>query len=317
VRGEFIDLDGVRLYYYAAGTRGVGEPVVFLHGFPTSGHLWTDVIPLMPAGHRLVVIDLLGYGRSDPPHGRSLTLRAHAERVVALMDALGIQQACIAGHDLGGGVAQALAIDFPARVTRLALIDSVAFTGWPTRDVRLARTLLRVTGKVPPRWVLAVLRADLERGYTDASRAVHSIDRYLRPFTSDEGRSVFMQHLRALDARETRVMSQRLSEIAAPTAVIWGASDPFLSLKLGRRLASAIPGATLEIVPGVRHFTPEDAPRPVADGIAAVVGRRRLGPWISRRYPSRSNGSCGAIAPSSMSSALSGWTAWSTRRRVR
>jgi len=273
VRGEFIDLDGARLYYYAAGTRGVGEPVVFLHGFPTSGHLWTDVIPLMPSGHRLVVLDLLGYGRSDPPAGRPLTLRAHAERVLALMDALGIQQACIVGHDLGGGVAQALAIDAPARVTRLALIDSVAFTGWPTRDVRLARALLRLTGKVPPRWVLAVLRADLERGYADASRAVHSIDRFIRPFTSDDGRAVFMQHLGALDARETRGMAQRLGEISASTAVVWGASDPFLSLKLGKRLAAAIPGATLEIIPGVRHFTPEDAPRQVADAIAALLAR--------------------------------------------
>ena len=273
MRGEFIDLDGARLYYYAAGTRGVGEPVVFLHGFPTSGHLWTDVIPLMPAGHRIVVLDLLGYGRSDPPAGRPLTLRAHADRVVALMDALGISEACIVGHDLGGGVAQALALDAPARVTRLALIDSVAFTGWPTRDVRLARTLLRLTGKVPPRWVLAVLRADLERGYADPARAVHSIDRFIRPFTSDDGRSVFMQHLRALDARETRSMAQRLGEISASTAVVWGANDPFLSLKLGKRLAAAIPGATLEIIPGVRHFTPEDAPRPVADAIAALLAR--------------------------------------------
>ena len=273
MRGEFIDLDGARLYYYAAGTRGVGEPVVFLHGFPTSGHLWTDVIPLMPAGHRLVVVDLLGYGRSDPPAGRPLSLRAHAERVVALMDALGIHQACVVGHDLGGGVAQALAIHFPTRVTRLALIDSVAFTGWPTRDVRFARTVLRLTGKVPPRWVLAVLRADLERGYADASRAVHSIDRFIRPFTSDEGRSVFMQHLGALDARETRSMASRLAEIAAPTAVLWGAHDPFLSLKLGKRLAAAIPAATFEVVPDVRHFTPEDAPRPVADAIAALLAR--------------------------------------------
>jgi len=273
VRGEFIDLDGARLYYYAAGTRGAGEPVVFLHGFPTSGHLWTDVIPLMPAGHRLVVVDLLGYGRSDPPQARSLTLRAHGERVVALMDALGIHRACIVGHDLGGGVAQALVIHAPARVTRLALIDSVAFTGWPTRDVRLARTLLRLTGKVPPKWVLAILRADLERGYVDASRAMHSIDRFLRPFTSDDGRAVFMQHLRALDAGETRALAQRLGEIAAPTAVIWGAHDPFLSLRLGRRLAGAIPGATLEVVPGVKHFTPEDAPRPIADAIAALLVR--------------------------------------------
>jgi pimeloyl-ACP methyl ester carboxylesterase len=273
VRGEFIDLDGARLYYYAAGTRGVGEPVVFIHGFPTSGHLWTDVIPLMPQGHRLVVLDLLGYGRSDPPAGRPLTLRAHAERVLALMDALGIQQACVVGHDLGGGVAQAMAIHAPARVTRLALIDSVAFTGWPTRDVRLARTVLRLTGKIPPRWVLAVLRADLERGYVDASRAVHSIDRYIRPFTSDEGRAVFMQHLKALDSRETRAMAQRLGEITTPAVVVWGANDPFLSLKLGRRLATSIPNAKLEIVAGVRHFTPEDAPRAVANAVGALLQR--------------------------------------------
>src|SRR4249919_1228542 len=161
VRGEFVDLDGARLYYYAAGTRGVGEPVVFLHGFPASGHLWSDVIPLMPAGHRLVVVDLLGYGRSDPPNGRPLTLRAHAARVVALMDALGIARACVVGHELGGGVAQAMAIDAPTRVSRLALVDSVAFSGWPSRDVRVARALLRLTRRVAPRWLLAVLRADL------------------------------------------------------------------------------------------------------------------------------------------------------------
>jgi len=67
MRGEFLDLSGARLYYYAAGTRGAGVPVVFIHGFPTSSHLWNDVVPLMPQGHRLVVLDLLGFGRSDRP----------------------------------------------------------------------------------------------------------------------------------------------------------------------------------------------------------------------------------------------------------
>ena len=50
MRGEFLDLSGARLYYYAAGTRGVGVPVVFVHGFPTSSHLWSEVVPLMPNG---------------------------------------------------------------------------------------------------------------------------------------------------------------------------------------------------------------------------------------------------------------------------
>jgi pimeloyl-ACP methyl ester carboxylesterase len=170
-------------------------------------------------------------------------------------------------------VAQALAIHAPARVTRLALVDSVAFTGWPSRDVRLARAMLRLTGRVPPRWVLAVLRADLERGYADPSRAVHSIDRFIRPFTSDDGRATFMEHLRALDARETRTLAQRLGEIAAPTAIVWGAHDPFVRLKVGKRLAGAVPNATLHVIPGVRHFTPEDAPRPVADAIGALLAR--------------------------------------------
>jgi pimeloyl-ACP methyl ester carboxylesterase len=273
VRGEFVDLDGARIYYYAAGTRGAGEPVVFLHGFPASGHIWNDVIPLMPAGHRLVVVDLLGYGRSDPPNGRSLTLLAHAERTVALLDALGITEACIVGHDLGGGVAQAMAVHAPSRVSRLGLVNSVAFTGWPTRDVRVVRALLRLTPHLAPAWLLAVLRADLERGYEDPARAAHSIERFIRPFTGPEGRSAFLQHLQALDSRETRTLALDLPSIAAPTAVLWGARDPFLSLKLGRRLAAAIPGATFDVVSGARHFTPEDAPRPVADAIAALLAR--------------------------------------------
>ena len=87
MRGEFIDVNGARLYYYAAGSRGVGEPVVFLHGFPTSSHLWTEVVPLVPKGHRVVVVDLLGYGRSDRPAGRDsdeLAIRVAAGRDDAL-----------------------------------------------------------------------------------------------------------------------------------------------------------------------------------------------------------------------------------------
>jgi len=110
MRGEFVDLNGVRLYYYAAGTRGAGEPIVFLHGFPTSGHLWNDVVPLVPAGHRVVVLDLLGYGRSDRPLGRPVSIRGHAERVIELLDLLGINYACVVGHDVGGGIAQWLAV---------------------------------------------------------------------------------------------------------------------------------------------------------------------------------------------------------------
>jgi pimeloyl-ACP methyl ester carboxylesterase len=123
MRGEFVDVGGTRLYYYAAGSRGAGEPIVLIHGFPTSSHLWRDVVPLLPSGRRVVVVDLLGYGRSDRPMERDLSIKGHAERVIALLDALRIQYAAIVGHDLGGGIAQYLAVRHPTRVERHALID--------------------------------------------------------------------------------------------------------------------------------------------------------------------------------------------------
>ena len=273
MRGEFIDLDGARLYYYAAGSRGAGEPVVFVHGFATSGHLWRDVVSLMPAGHRLVVLDLLGHGRSDPPGRRELGLAAHAGRLTALLDALGIASACVVGHGIGGGVAQALAVGQPARVSALALVSSVAFDRWAPRDVRLARASLPLTRHLPPAWLLSMVRAELERGYADPQRATHALERYARPFATPAGREALVRHLAALDTRESGALGARLGELTMPTAVIWGAQDPFLPVSLGQRLTNAIPGATFDVIPGVRHFLPEEAPRQVADSLMALLER--------------------------------------------
>lgn len=273
MRGEFVDVGGVRLYYFAAGTRGDGEPIVFLHGFPTSSHLWNGVVPLVPKGHRVVVVDLLGYGRSDPPNAHGLSIRAHGERVLALLDALRINYACVVGHDLGGGIAQWLAVRYPARVSRLALIDSVAFDAWPGREVKVARATMPLTRFLPATWLLSVLRADLLRGFVASERGTHSIDQYVRPFLSEHGRDVLVAHLAALDSEETHALAARLKDIVCPTSIIWGAEDPFLPRTIASQLADAIPGATLDVIPEVRHFTPEEAPERVAAAVASLLLR--------------------------------------------
>lgn len=271
MRGEFLDLSGARLYYYAAGTRGAGDPVVFIHGFPTSGHLWNDVVPLVPAGHRIVVLDLLGYGRSDRPLSRAVDVRAHAERVVELLDELRIEHACIVGHGVGGGIAQSLAIRHGERVSSLCLVDSVAFDRWPTIEGRLARASLPVTRFLPPALLTAILRRDLRRGYGDPSRATRSLDLYLRPFAGVDGRAALVSHIRALTTDETRDLGDQLAQIAAPAAIVWGQQDRVIPLWVGKQLQQAIPGATLDIIPGGRHFTPEESPRQVADAIARLL----------------------------------------------
>lgn len=273
MRGEFLDVGGARLYYYAAGTRGGGEPVVFLHGFPTSGHLWSEVVSHVPAGHRVVVADLLGHGRSDRPGDHALTLRAHADRVVALLDALGINYACLVGHDVGGGVAQLVAVHHPQRVARLCLVSSVAFDGWPTREVKLARAMLPLTRHLPPTWVMSVLRGDLLRGYEDADRGAHSIEKFLRCFAGAEGRDALMRQLLALDPADTLAVAARLKDVVAPTTIVWGQHDPFLPVALAERLQAAIPGATLDVIPRARHFIPEECPVRVGDAIRELLRR--------------------------------------------
>ena len=273
MRGEFLDLDGARIYYYAAGTRGAGNPVVFVHGFPTSGHLWGDVVPLMPPGHRLVVLDLLGFGRSDRPMRRAMDVRAHADRVVAVLDELNIKAACIVGHGVGGGIAQSIAVRHPARVSHLCLVDSVAFSQWPTLLARLGRALAPAASLLPPSSVLTLIRRELARAYSDPVRAARSIDIFLRPFKGTEGRDALLEHLRALRADETAAIAPKLAAIRVPAAVLWGRDDRITSLAVGKRLQASIPAATLSVIDDGGHFTPEEAPRQVADGIAALLRR--------------------------------------------
>jgi pimeloyl-ACP methyl ester carboxylesterase len=274
MRGEFLDLNGVRLYCYAAGSRGAGEPIVLLHGFPTSSHLWSDVVPLLPEGHRVVVVDLLGYGRSDKAsQAAALDLRSHADRVVAMLDHLGINFACFVGHDIGGGVAQSVAVRSPHRVSRLCLIDSVAFDAWPTRAVKLARAMLPLTRHLPASWILTIVRSEMLRGYVDSDKGAHDVDVYLRPFLEESGRDALMHHLEALDSSETQALAPRLKDIVSPTAILWGERDPFLPVSIGERLRDAIRGSTLEIVPGARHYLPEESAQTVAAAIAKLLLR--------------------------------------------
>ena len=272
MRGEFLDLGGVRLYYYAAGTRGVGDPVVLLHGFPTSSYLWSDVVPLIPAGHRVVVLDLLGFGRSDPPRGEAVDLRAHSDRLITVFDELGINRACVVGHDVGGGVAQITAVRHPHRVSRLGLVSSVAFDAWPSREVRIARAMLPLTRHLPPSWIVSVVHADLLRGYLDHEKGAHDVDLYLRPFAEGHGRDALVRHMESLTSEQTAALAPRLREIACPTTIVWGERDPFLPVALAERLHHAIPRSTLEIIPGARHFLPAECAHQVARAIGALLG---------------------------------------------
>lgn len=219
----------------------------------------------------MVVVDLLGFGRSDPAQGAQARIQAHADRVVAVLDELGIERACIAGHELGGGVAQAVALGSPSRVSGLCLIDSVAFGNWPIRALRIARRLLPLTRLVSQSVLRSFVRSEFIRGFADRDAGSHDLDLFLRPFENADGHASLIAHIAALEPSLTHGMGARLDEIRVPTAVVWGAHDPFLHRSVGERLAAAIPGSTMTVVPEARHFVPRDAPHAVARAVGSLL----------------------------------------------
>ena len=279
MRGEFVDVGGTRLYYYAAGTRGGGDPVVLLHGFPGSSHGWRLFTPLMPEGRRLVVIDLMGCGRSDGPAGQLAhtgTVAGHAELVRHLMDDLNIPRAAIVGHALGGAIAQSIALNHPTRVSALGLLSSPAFNAWPRTLARLARTvaaipsLARVAGAP---MLAGFVHGSAIRGYRERDEGRRSLDHSLRAYPSRLGLPSLFEHFAAMRDPGLAALGVRLNDLDVPTAIVWGVDDPFLTPSVGERLRAAIRNSTLDLIPGARHFVAEDAPEQCATVVCALLRR--------------------------------------------
>ena len=108
---------------------GTGDPVVFVHGFPQTGHQWRhQMAALTDAGHACFAPDSRGFGRTEKP-GARVSRAMLADDVIAYLDARGIERCTLVGHDWGGIIAFKTAIDHPDRIARLAMLDTLC-TVW-------------------------------------------------------------------------------------------------------------------------------------------------------------------------------------------
>jgi pimeloyl-ACP methyl ester carboxylesterase len=116
-----------------------------------------------------------------------------------------------------------------------------------------------------------MLRNRLRRGYVSPERGSHSIDQYLRPLSNGTGRHTLLAQSGALDANF--ISESALRSVNVPTAIIWGADDPYRPSANAAWLAERIHGATLEVIPGARHFVPEEDYQCVARVVADLLER--------------------------------------------
>jgi pimeloyl-ACP methyl ester carboxylesterase len=221
-------------------------------------------MPEFAASHRVVAMDLPGFGYSESP-SEDISIEYYARWTAQFMDVLGIESAAVVGNSMGGFVSAELAIKVPARVQRLVFVSAAIF--WQNRrraqplvqlarmsDAVVARALVRATDDIATRRRLryaALATAGFRYPQYVSDELAHEMVRSAR---RTDG---FLPALQALAGYD---LEEELPKISCPTLIVWGANDQLVSVKDAERLEDLIPASRREVFERTGHVAMLERP---------------------------------------------------------
>ncbi len=270
---RFAEVNGVRLHYFIGGQ---GSPVVLLHGYAETGHMWLPLMPLLAKNHTVIVPDLRGAGNSSKPDS-GYDKKNMAVDIHDLTSSLGFDRVSIVGHDIGLMVAYAYAAQFPQATERVVLMDAFlpGIGNW--KDVWLMRDLwhFHFYGEVPLALVNGRERIYFEHFWNDfAADPHHSIpeaDRrfYAEAYAQPGGMRAGFEYFRNFERDAKDFAQLSATPLSMPVLVLTGekASGNFL-IEQTKLVASNVQG---QVVMGSGHWLMEEAPQAVIPAIIAFL----------------------------------------------
>jgi cis-3-alkyl-4-acyloxetan-2-one decarboxylase len=270
-----VTVRGSRLAYTEMGS---GEPVLLLHGYPANGLCWRHQIIALSKNYRVIAPDWFGFGESERRFDTNPVYDYEVERIGWMMDALGLDQANIAGHDYGGYLSLAFAARHPYRVTRLAILNCRAHRTFPqptyaqfailcaAARTPILRTLL---GLVPFYTANKLLLGHYAKAGGPMSEGM--LESYIGWMKLLEGRRWLAHFFRYYEMPENKTLAAQLADIRCPTQILWGDRDPYCPYEIAEELADAIQGSTLVRLKGADHFIAEERPEDVNHELAALL----------------------------------------------
>lgn len=267
IKSHYVRVEGLRLHYLGGGS---GEPVLLLHGWPTSSFLWRNIIGKMAEKNRVIAMDLPGFGRSDKPLDASYSFRFYARILDGFLDALGVDATGLAVHDLGGPVGLYWACHNPDRLQRLALLNTLVYPrlSWAVvLFIAACRTPGLRTYISSPRGLRAAMRfgvSDPRRLTEDAIRGVQA------PFETRDSRRALLKAGYGLHPNGLKEIAERLPSFTIPVRIIYGEQDRILPdvAKTMRQVAHDLPQAEVTALPDCGHFLQEERPEEISTMLA-------------------------------------------------
>lgn len=245
--------------------RGDGPAVVFIHGFPMDRTMWRILVPPLGGWHRIAP-DLPGFGLSDPGTGQA-SVGNYADGLAGVLDAMRVERVVLCGLSLGGYVAFEFWRRHRARVRGLVLMCTRPEHDGP--DARASRE--SAIASVHQHGLGALAKAMVPRLLSPSTVSGQpAVAAHLRTMMLDSQPEGVIAALRAM--RDRADSTALLGEINVPTLVVAGADDAVIPKVTSRAMAAAIPGARFEMLPGVGHVPPLEAPVASGQLLRAFLG---------------------------------------------
>ncbi|WP_077307681.1 alpha/beta fold hydrolase [Terribacillus halophilus] len=257
-----IQAGGHKIHYRTAGTGS--KVIVLMHGIPTNSFLWVHVIPKLAENYKVIATDMVGFGKSSRASREELTLPKQAEHLIALLDALGVKKATVIGHDLGGGVAQIMAVHHKERVESFMVVDGVAFSNWPLPNVIALRYPTAPEFQPSLFFIEKMMR---EGTFHQQSLTTQLLAAMLEPFNNVGGPAALQEAAMALNHHQTEDLVPALAEIRLPATFLYGQYDRLLPAYWGEKLHQTVPDSTFKVLPECGHFCMIDNPSLVSEEI--------------------------------------------------
>lgn len=256
----FIDVEGMQVHVRDEGRRDDPVPIVLLHGTSASLHTWDGWVKALRDRHRVIRVDMPGFGLTGPSPGSTYTIDSYVRFTTALLDHFGIARCVLAGNSFGGWVAWESAFADPARVDALVLVDAAGYAirsqsvplAFRVAKIPVLNRLMEVT--LPRRLVEASVR----NVYGDPGKVTPElVDRYYELTLREGNRAALVQ--RFVQA-PLGIDAARIRELRVPTLVIWGGRDRLIPVEYGESFQRDIAGSRLAIFDDLGHVPQEEDP---------------------------------------------------------
>jgi pimeloyl-ACP methyl ester carboxylesterase len=245
---------------------GEGPPLVFVHGLSGSWPNWLEQLPVFARDHRVITLDLPGFGHSPMPH-EPISIRGYARLLDALFGELGVDSATVVGNSMGGFISGELAIGFPERVQRLVLVSAAGISTHGDRRTERAlpavRRMNRISGMAAA-WLAARSDAATRRGRLREALlglVVAHPSQLPAALAAEQLRGAgTLGFLEGLEAVMDYDISERLPEIACPTLIVWGERDRLISARDAAVFAQLIPDSRAVVYADTGHMAMLERP---------------------------------------------------------